>query len=69
MTAIQSAIGHCHCGGRTVITPTVSQWEFESRCEACTKATVISWAHAHPPPTYKAPKAEAMTLPLFERRP
>lgn len=42
------------CQAYMTITPTASAYEFEYRCAGAKKhAGVISWAHAHPPPSYE----------------
>lgn len=50
----QRAAVPCHCGRRATVRPTASPYEFTVTCP-CGRDGIISWAHAHPPPTYEAP--------------
>ena len=48
----QATTYQCDCGHRVPVTPLAGGYEFEWRCQACQRAGVISWAHAHPPPAF-----------------
>lgn len=47
----QRATARCECGKVYRIIPTESTYEFDWRC-LCGRSGTISWAHAHPPPTF-----------------
>ena len=49
----QRAVERCEsCGGRMVMRPTLSPWEFEGKCAQCGGGVTKSWAHASPAPVF-----------------
>ncbi len=64
--AQQKALIKCpDCHAPVDVLPTVSLWEFTYTCTCGRGETVISWAHAQPPPEFVvAPMCEE--LPLFK---
>lgn len=66
MNDTQKDHDHCPaCGGRRIILPIISLWEFEAVCPACQQRGLISWSHESPPPRYLA-SVPTVRLPLFE---